>query len=419
MLRKAAAAIALVATASTLVSAEISFDGINKTTLQQEIAGLELNLPVPSFSADKAKADKEWTIMVYVNGKNNLEPYALKDMNEMEQIGSSDKVNVVVEMGRISGYSSADGDWKSTRRYLVQKDNDTNKVTSPVLQDLGKTDMGDYNNVVKFVKWAQSAYPAKKYMLVVWNHGAGWVKSRNLVETRGISYDDETGNHINTPQMGLMMKAIGKIDVYGSDACLMQMPEVDYEIAPYVDYIVGSEETEPGDGYTYNLLLGPLVKNPTMSAMELGKLAVNAYADHYGTQDHTQSLVKVSAMNGFVTAVNNFVTAAMAANEKALVKTALNGTQSYAYDDNKDLWHFLSLYAASSQDANVKASAKTLQDYITNNLIVHNRVNSSYSNSHGIAVYLPSYSNSAAAYAELAWAKAAQWDEFIKWYQAK
>lgn len=415
MLRKISAVFAIIASVSTLVSAAVSFDTLNKTNLQQEIANLDLSVPQAVMVEDKAASsstDKEWTIMVFVNGKNNLEPYALKDMNEMEQVGSSDKVNIVTETGLISGYGALP--WTGTARFLIKKDNDTNKVTSPILKNLGTVDMGDYKSVIDFVNWAKATYPAKKYMLVIWNHGAGWIKSRSPEVTKGISYDDQSGNHINTPQMGLLMKAIGKLDVYGSDACLMQMPEVDYEIMPYVDYIVGSEETEPGDGYTYNTFLGPVIANPTMDPLTLAKQAVNAYSDHYGTQDNTQSLVKSAALPGFVTATNDFVAAAMAANEKPLIKTAMSSAQAYAYAENKDLWHFLSLYGASSKDANVKAKAKALQNYLDNSLILLNRANANYANSHGLAIYMPNTPNS--AYNDLAWAKASQWDEFINWY---
>ncbi len=415
MLRKAAAVFIMIATVSTLVSAEISFDTPKNTTLQQEIANLDLSVPQAAPVVEKAhspKVDKEWTIMVFVNGKNNLEPYAIKDMNEMEQVGSTDKVNIVAETGLISGYGTLP--WTGTARFLIKKDADTNKVTSPILKNLGTVDMGDYKSVIDFVAWAKATYPAKKYMLVIWNHGAGWIKSRSPEVTKGISYDDQSGNHINTPQMGLMMKAIGKLDVYGSDACLMQMPEVDYEIMPYVDYIVGSEETEPGDGYTYNTFLGPVIANPTMDPLTLAKQAVNAYSDHYGTEDNTQSLVKSAALPGFVTATNNFVAAAMAANEKPLIKTAMSNAQAYAYAENKDLWHFLSLYAASSKNANVKTKAKALQDYLTGTLVLLNRANANYANSHGLAIYMPN--STTAAYNDLAWAKASQWDEFIAWY---
>ena len=220
----------------------------------------------------------------------------------MEMIGSTDKVNIVVELGRMDGFDSSDGDWKGVRRYLVKKDNDTNKINSPVLQDLGMKDMGSYQSVIDFGKWAKQTYPAKKYMLIFWNHGAGWIKSAGLYSSKGISYDDQSNNHINTPQMAEILKAIGGVDVVGSDACLMQMAEVDYEIKNYVTHIVGSEETEPGDGYTYNTFLGPVVQNPGMNATQLARVAVDAYSDHYDAQSggYTQSFVYSNAIPQFL-----------------------------------------------------------------------------------------------------------------------
>ncbi len=425
MLRKAAAAFAIVAAVSSLVSAEISFDTLNKTSLNQEIAALDLSVTAPAPASESAvapsKAEKEWTIMVYINAKNNLESYGLLDVNEMEKIGSSDKVNVVVEMGRIAGYSSGDGDWKTTRRFYVKKDNDTSKITSPMLADLGSIDMGDYKSVIDFGNWAKQNYPAKHYALIIWNHGSGWDKSRGEDVTKGISYDDESGNHISTPQLGLALKGIGGVDVYGSDACLMQMPEVTYEIKNYVTYVVGSEETEPGDGYTYDLWLGPVVAKGNMTPYELGKAAVDGYADHYQqvNQGSTQALLKTSALDTFVGMVNDFVKAAMAAGEKALVKSAASGAQSYAVYDNKDMAHFFDRYAATTKDAGVKAKALALKAYIDGTLIVHNRVTGRYANgnSHGMSAYLPGYSFNG-DYNDLAWAGASQWDEFVKWYQA-
>jgi len=422
MLRKAAAVFAILFVTANLVSAQISFDTPSKTTLQQEIAALDLSVPVAAPVEEKAKIDKEWTVMVFLNSKNNLEKYGLLDVNEMEKIGSSDKVNVVVEMGRINGYATNDGDWKTTRRFLIKKDNDFTKITSPILADLGKTDMGDYKSLIAFVKWAKATYPAKKYALIVWNHGSGWDKSRAMGITKGISYDDETGNHISTPQLGLALKEMGGVNVYGSDACLMQMPEVTYEIKDYAEYIVGSEETEPGDGYTYDLWLGPVVAKGNMSSYELGKAAVDGYSNHYQQvgEASTQSLLKTSALKDFNVLVNDFVATAMDANEKALVKTAASGAQSYAVYDNKDMGHFFDRYAATTKNADVKMKALALKSYIDGTLIVHNRVNGNFAdgNTHGIAGYMPAYSYNA-DYNALAWARDGQWDEFIKWYQAK
>ena len=422
MKKTALAALALSFSAQFAL-AGVDFDGGKAFNLKDEITRQDISVPAPV--ADKAhRPAKEWTIMVFVNGKNNLEQFALKDMNEMEQVGSTDKVNIVTEVGRINGYDTSDGDWKTVRRYLVQKDADTAKITSPVVAEFPKVDMGDYKSVIDFVNWSKAAYPAKKYMLIIWNHGAGWIKSRALAD-KGISYDDETKNHIDTPQLGLILKGAGGVDVYGSDAFLMQMAEVDYEIKDYVKFIVGSEETEPGDGYTYNTFLGPLAANPSMSPEELAKVAVNAYADHYQASGDgsTQSYVRTAAIPGFLDAANAFAYAITQAGEKDLAKKAMGAAQSYAYPENKDLYHFAQLVLAGTQNAEVKAKGEALMSYISGTLVGANRTTNSeggwwgpvsYDNSHGIAVYLPGAA-APAAYADLAWAKYSNWDEFIAW----
>ena len=60
-----------------------------------------------------------WTIMVYLDGDNNLEDAAIDDVNEMEMIGSSDEVNIIVQFDRIDSYDETNGDWKDTRRFRI------------------------------------------------------------------------------------------------------------------------------------------------------------------------------------------------------------------------------------------------------------------------------------------------------------
>ncbi len=421
-MKKLAIAVLALLSAAQLALAGVDFDGGKAFSLQDEITSLDLSVPAPA--ADNAvRAQKEWTIMVFINAKNNLEKYGLKDMNEMEQVGSSGKVNVVVELARINGYDSSEGDWKTARRYLVQKDNDPGAVTSPVVEELPSVDMGDYNHLVDFAKWAKAKYPAKHYMLIVWNHGAGWIKGGPAI-SKGISYDDETGHHIDTPQLGLALKQMGGVDVYGSDACLMQMAEVVYEMKDYVTYIVGSEETEPGDGYTYDTFLGPVVAKGNMTPEEVAKTAVDAYSDHYQQQGtaSTQSYLKTSNIDGLLKASNAFAYAITQANEKDLARKAMDAAQSFAYPENKDFYHFAQLVVAETRNAEVKATGQALMNYIKGTLIAHNRTNNSngwygpevYDNAHGIAVYLPGTA-APAHYANLAWARYSNWDEFIAW----
>jgi len=369
-------------------------------------------IPMPG----NPKAAKDWTIMVFVNAKNNLESYGLGDVNEMEKIGSDDNVNIVAELGRVTGYSTDDGDWTGSRRYLIQKDADTTKITSPIVMEIAKSDMGSWEYLVGFSKWAMQNYPARHYVLVVWNHGAGWNKDLTFESQKGISYDDETGNHITTPQMSQAMAQIGKIDIFAMDACLMQMAEVGYEIKDYADYIVASEETEPGDGYTYDTWLGPLAAKPSMSAADLSKTMVDSYTDHYQTinQGATQSAVKTASFGKLVQLLDGWTAEVMAANDLVNVKNARTKAQAFYYSSNKDLYHFVKLVSDATANTAVAAKGKELMNFLKTDLIVHNRATGAkYANASGLAIYIPtSYTSS---YDSLSWAKDSKWDDFTKW----
>ncbi len=368
-------------------------------------------VPVPG----DPKAPAAWTVMVYVNAKNNLESYGLKDVNEMEMVGSTPEVNIVAELGRINGYATNDGDWKGSRRYLVQKDADTSRITSPVLMEIAKSDMGKWENLAEFVKWSRERFPARHYALVVWNHGSGWNKTGEP-EGKGISYDDETGSHITTQQLATALQATGKLDILAMDACLMQMMEVAYEARKGADYIVASEETEPGDGYTYNTFLAPLAAKPDMGAAELSRVMVDAYTDHYQQigQGATQSSVNTAALDRLARLADEWTAAVMASGETANAKNARTKAQAFYYSSNKDLYHFVKLVSEGTQSAEVKAKGAELLDFLKGSVVYHNRATGSkYSNANGLAVYLPGYYSS--AYDGLAWAKDSNWDAFMQW----
>ena len=368
-------------------------------------------IPLPG----RPKAPAKWTVMVYVNAKNNLETYGLKDVNEMEMVGSTPDLNIVAELGRINGYAANDGDWKGSRRYLIQKDADINKITSPVLLEILKSDMGKWENLVEFVKWAQANYPAQRYALVVWNHGSGWNKAAEAAG-KGISYDDETGSHITTQQLKQALAATGKIEILSMDACLMQMMEVAYEARTGADYIVASEETEPGDGYTYNTWLAPLAAKPAMTQAELSKVMVDSYTDHYQSinQGATQSSIRTENLYKLGQLTNAWVSAVMASGEVANVKNARTKAQAFYYSSNKDLGHFVKLVNDGTQNAGVKAAGAELLAFLNGSVIYHNRATGSkYANATGLAIYAPSYYT--AAYDDLQWAKDSNWDDFTKW----
>ena len=372
---------------------------------------------VKTENKSAVKTVKEWTIMTYINAKNDLEYSGLKDVNEMEQVGSNDEINIVVEIGRMNGQEDGDthidGDWTGTRRLYIKKDNDISRITSPIIKNLGKTNMGDSREVIKFVKWAKTKYPARHYMLIIWNHGEGWFKGNPVVADKGISRDEETGNNIDIPQLAMILAKVGKLDIYASDACLMQMASVVYEIGDSVDYIIGSEEIEPVRGYSYDKFLAALKSNPDMNSLELSKKIVNSYIMPYSA--NTLSLINTKKLKSLPIFANQFVNEVMKANLKKEVKAARDAAEKYRFTDNKDMYDFVRLVVEATSNRLVKSAGRTLMNFLEKDLIAYSNSGNMAVKSHGLAIYLPKDIYLSYTYEELKWAKDSKWDEFIKW----
>jgi len=390
------------------------------------------SLPVPAApEVDKTVAlpelkplpVKEWTVMVFLNGKNNLEGAAISDINEMEKVGSSDKVNVLVEAGRMKGYDSSNGDWTGAKIFYIKSDFigkwfGGKTIRAKEVASFEKINMGDYKEVINFATWAKKNFPARKYLLVLWDHGSGWEKG-NPVEDKGISDDQETGNNIDTPQLAKIMEKVGDVEVLAFDACLMQMAEVVYELkGSKAKFITASEETEPGSGYPYDKILGKLVGNPGMAGGELSRIIVEEYMNSVSDPDATHSAVKMSAVADLGKKMDAFAKAAMDSKEKALIKESMLAAKKYGpYNTGKygtvlhrDLKHFSTLVTAKTKNAALKAAAQDLSDFIAEGkLLVKNKAKSA--NSNGMAVNLDIISTD---YPSLGISKDTKWYEFVK-----
>jgi len=238
-------------TALLLSPLAVSAQGFDLNSVSADAVAAYAEKAAPQALPEASKDGlKEWTVMVFMNAKNNLDDsmlygisgkWAQKDMKEMQKVGTTGKVNVLLEYG-MSGQGS--------KRVRVEKDGETLFSADP------NGDMGDYKRVIDFVKWAKTEYPAKRYMLVLWNHGLGWIDPvmHNVVDgtvptAKGILFDDETKNYVRTRQLGEILRQAGYVDVFVQNACLQQMAEIGYEIKDGAGLMVGSEETMLAYGY--------------------------------------------------------------------------------------------------------------------------------------------------------------------------
>lgn len=365
------------------------------------------------FCAPVNAAQKDWTVMVYVNADNNLDSFGVGDMKEMSVGGGSNEWrNVVCLIDREHG--------PATLNYIT-------KNGPKKLKDMGELDMGDYRQFVSFVKDTAKAYPAKHYAAVIWNHGSGW-KDINGEIIKGISYDDSSNNHITTAQLTTATKqieaALGqKLDVLGFDACLMQMLEVEYAVKDHVAYLVGSEQTEPGEGWCYDDVFNGFKKG--MTPADFAKLIVKKYAASYnggsaGNSSATQSAIDMSKIDALADAVNGYCKTVMAGNYSAAMKDALNKVQKFYYRTNVDFIHFVKLTKATIKDEAYRTAVTKLEKAL-NAAVIENGISGySCNNANGIAIYFPTSSYSfSSAYKDLDFAKDTMWEQMVKDYYKK
>lgn len=344
------------------------------------------------FTSINAATPKSWTFLIFINGNNNLDSYGEQNIIDMEKVGSNDQVNIVVQWASMSA--------QKTVRLLVQKSDDSSQVTSPILEDLGVVDMGSYQTLEDFIKWGVDNFPADHYFIDIWDHGGGWHlkntrRAFNVPVIGDISWDENTGNFITTEQLGDVMayaaKAMGhKVDLYGSDACLMGMAEVANQMSDSVSFSVGSEETEPGAGWPYNDFLQSWYAKPNATAQDVAKSLVDTYvASYQGKEDVTMSafdLSQIKLLNKTVKQLGSDIQSLNAKNRKS-VMAASSASQRYAYADYVDLGSLVKNIKA----AKVKIDDKDLQNVedAISKFVIANADTSAYAKSKGVSVWLP------------------------------
>lgn len=385
--------------------------------------------PAPAEPARPAQ--KEWTVLVYVSARNNLGLEAIKDVNEMEAAGSTDKVNVVVEMGRIvtepvfNPFSSTQepappqADWTGSRRFLMARDADPLRINSPVLAHFPDADMGDWRHLAEFVAWGRANYPAKKYMLIVGGHGSGWrgVKPPPGAQ-KGISYDEPSGHHISPEELARAIKTGGGVNVYASDACLMQTVEVVYELRDSAEYVVGSQETTPGSGYNYEAFLKALEANPA-DPFTAAQAIMKGFSEFYGAQKQsvTMSIVRPSAAAELAAKMDKFAGLVLASPaDMALYHEKKWGLRAFDDEDARDLYQLMKLYYDNSPTPAVKEAAREVIVFLSEKFVLRNdAVGYKSRDANGVSVYFPVfYMNYKPKYEYLGFSAATRWDEMVK-----
>jgi hypothetical protein len=337
----------------------------------------------------KTNVKKTWGIYTYIAGDNNLSDAGLVDIREMETAGASKDVHVAIQIDTA-------GEHDGSIRYEISEPDFSKKSHRIVIERLPEQNTGEPKYLAAFAKWAAGRYPAANRLLVVWNHGAGFMHT----PTRDIGYDDSSkGDALTMAELrwaleraGFGKGKLGKLSILGFDACLMNMIEVAYEFTGITDYVVGSQQTEPGDGWPYGAVVAGLRKGaaPRDAAANIVKKYIASYKGT-GESGVTQSALDLNKLPSTGKALDNLGVALLKimSTSKGRILEARVVTQGYEEPTYVDLADLAMNLSARVQDPKVKAACASIRDGIKQSVIVNGTWGKSVNRSAGLSVWFP------------------------------
>lgn len=323
------------------------------------------------------------TVMIYICGTDleSKHGMASSDIQEMAAAKFGDNVNVILYTGgckqwKINGISN-----KVHQIYQI-KDGELIRLED----DMGKSAMTEPENLTEFIKYCKTNFPANRNNLIMWDHGGGSVSGYGYDETNAF------GGSMDLAEIDKALTNAGvKFDFVGFDACLMATAETALMLNDHADYMIASEETEPGIGWYYTNWLSKLGSNTSMPTVEIGKNIIDDFVDTCAKkcrgQKTTLSIIDLAEFSNTVPEkLNSFaqsISTKLTNKEYKEVSDARYTTREFAVSskiDQVDLAH-LALNMDNSE-------GKALSDAIQN-AVKYNRTSSDINNAYGVSIYFP------------------------------
>lgn len=323
------------------------------------------------------------TVMVYLCGTDleSRSKMATSDLQEMIDATISEDINVIV-------YSGGCNQWQN--RAMSSRTNQIWQIKDEGIvcleEDLGSYPMTDPDTLSFFIRWCAKNFPANRNSLIFWDHGGGSVS--------GYGYDEKFptagGMSLGEIDKALTESSV-KFDFVGFDACLMATAENALMLAKHADYMIASEETEPGIGWYYTDWLTNYSKDSSRSTLEIGKDIIDSFVDtcarKVNGQSTTLSIVDLAELEKTIpqtlTDFSVDTYELMKNQEYAKVSKARSGAREFGASskiDQIDLVHFAKNMGSEEGEELAKAVLGAVK---------YNRTSSNMANSYGLSIYFP------------------------------
>ena len=323
------------------------------------------------------------TIRVYMCGTDleSQQGMATSDLKEMAHATIGKNINLSVYTGGCSRWRNNVISSRTNQIYRI-----SDGKFECLVDDAGNASMVNPDTLVSFIQFGKKNYPADRMCLIFWDHGGGSVS--------GFGYDEKVGHNQSMTLAGInnaLKKADVKFDFIGFDACLMATVENGLMLSQYADYMIASEETEPGVGWYYTNWLTQLGKNTSMPTIQVGKIIADDFVAvcerQCRGQGTTLSVVDLAELQA--TIPNELKEFSVETNELIQnkeykkVSTARSKTREFAQQTKIDQIDLVD-FAKNLGTTESKSLAKALQSAVK-----YNKTGGSISHAYGLSIYFP------------------------------
>jgi hypothetical protein len=340
--------------------------------------------------------NKDWTVLVYMGADDSddaeLVSAAFKDLEEMRRVGSSDRVNVAVQM---------DLNLFAPVRFLIRPDGTLDVTRSRGLGLRRESSTGRPGALSNFLTWATQCAPATRYLLILWGHGLGVGLSVEIEQTNAdVLFDADDA--LTIPELAGVLRRFRRIngaplDILGFDACYMSTAEVAREADGLVELMIGSQITLPFQGWPYEPILKHLRAHPKAGPEKLAKVITRTVVGAYPTKATvTQTALRPAGAKAVTSAVQTLVKALDTGRgdkqEARRIKIAFDGAKYLGprqFLDLMDLCHRLrTICRDPAVRTAARATATTLNQKPNGLIFAHNTRGKRAAGLNGASIYV-------------------------------
>ena len=344
--------------------------------------------------------EKEWTIMIYMAGDNNLAvdmAYAMEQIKEVAKQGDESPNLFVYYDGNSPAIPtlycdfSEPGKPRYVRSYKVPNklywapeklnENAADKVSILNFIDwcVNKVEVENSDGEISYGRRAQ------KYALIFSGHSLGFQdiglfkdetsgKSMKMTDFYGVleratwnkeeleSFADEVGDEGEVREITTKVLLGQPLDILGFDSCVMGMLEVGYQFGTSTKTIIASEGSVPSAGWTYAKILGCLAGENNRNGEDVDRTVASKFVKEFirsqdsytvGGASVDMAAWDMSKFDDLATAFNKLAEVLIECfdDEESRIYRQMERVilqvhwkcQSYMYDQNVDLGDFCEL----------------------------------------------------------------------------